>query len=75
MAKYTIHQAKTQCSMLLFKAAEGEEVIITNRDKLIAVSELTEKLSELVVWFLLGAIFYFLVDKKAPSRLVREAAI
>jgi prevent-host-death family protein len=43
MAKYTIHQAKTQFSKLLKKVEEGEEVLIANRDrtvaKLIAVSE------------------------------------
>jgi prevent-host-death family protein len=36
MAKYTVHQAKTQFSKLLLKAAEGEEVIIMNRNKPVA---------------------------------------
>jgi prevent-host-death family protein len=36
MAKYTVHEAKTHFSKLLLKAAEGEEVIIMNRDKPVA---------------------------------------
>jgi prevent-host-death family protein len=36
MAKYTVHEAKTNFSKLLLKAAEGEEVVIMNRDKPVA---------------------------------------
>lgn len=32
MAKYTVHEAKSQLSKLLQKAGSGEEVIILNRD-------------------------------------------
>lgn len=36
MAKYTIHQAKTQFSKLLQNVAKGEEVTICNRNQEVA---------------------------------------
>ena len=33
MAKFTIHQAKTQLSRLIQRALRGEEVVIANRDQ------------------------------------------